>query len=150
MENNALSTEEMLKQNGEYISQTQGYSMMPMLRHRTDTVVVVPAKNPLKKYDVALYRTKEGKLILHRIIGKKSDGTYIIRGDNRFELEYVPQAEVFGVLKEFYRNGKKYVCDTDWRYRVYIRLMMLDYPRRWLKQFLKDGKKPKTHRKKKK
>lgn len=125
------SIEELILSQGESISSTSGISMYPMLRHRRDMVVIEKVDRPLKKHDVPLYRAKSGKLLLHRILRVESD-RYVIRGDNTYALEYVPKESVIGVLKEFHRNGKRYDCATNKKYKVYVFFMRLFYPLRYL------------------
>ena len=84
-----------LKEKDEIAVCTSGVSMYPMLSNRKDVAVIKSANHELKKSDVALYRAKSGKLILHRII-KVTPEVYIIRGDNLYNKEYVKKQEVFG------------------------------------------------------
>ena len=124
------SIEQVLAEKGESISSSAGYSMYPMLRNKRDMIVVETVKRPLKKHDVPLYRLSCGKLVLHRILKVTPDG-YIIRGDNLFFKEYVKKEQVIGVLKEFYRDGKKVVCATDKKYHWYIFYIRASYPLRY-------------------
>ena len=48
--------EEILSKDGKLVYKTKGVSMNPMLYQNRDLVVIVPVKERLKKYDVALYR----------------------------------------------------------------------------------------------
>ena len=123
--------EEQLQTEGFYVSTTVGWSMFPMLRNRRDRVVIrrIGAER-LKKYDLPLYRRPDGKYILHRVIGVKENG-YIIRGDNTYQKEQVPDEWILGYVEEFYRNGKRKAV-TDRRYRLYVRLWHLIYPLRFL------------------
>ena len=125
------SIDALIAKHGESITSTAGFSMYPMLRNRRDMVVIEKVNRPLKKHDVPLYRAKSGKLLLHRILKVESD-RYIIRGDNTYVLEYVPKENVIGVLKEFYRNGKRYDCATSKKYKVYVFFMRLFYPFRFV------------------
>ena len=127
MDINDRNIEAVLEQNGEVISSTSGVSMYPMLRHRKDMVVIKKAEHPLKKHDVAVYRMPSGKLLLHRVI-KVRDDCYVIRGDNRLNKEYIKPEWIFGVLKEFYRKGKKCDCETSRSYKAYIVFMRLTFP----------------------
>lgn len=106
-----------LDEKGVYISTTSGVSMMPMLRDRRDTIVVKPATQRLKKYDVALYRRGDS-YVLHRVIKVLPDG-YIIRGDNCIAKEYgITDADIMGVLVEFYR-GERHINVNKTSYRIY-------------------------------
>lgn len=61
-----LTIEEALESQGFYMSTTVGVSMFPLLRNRRDTILIRPVTEPLKKYDVPLY--KENNYVLHRIV----------------------------------------------------------------------------------
>lgn len=116
MENGKMKIEEVLAERGVYIGPTVGVSMLPMLKNRRDTIVVKPKTERLKCLDVALY--KRGELyVLHRVL-QPIDGGYIIRGDNCYADENVPEEAVFGVLTEFFRKDKHYFC-TDKKYLKY-------------------------------
>lgn len=109
--------ERCLKENGSYISTTQGISMRPMLKSGRDVVVVLPKTERLKKFDVALYKRGE-VYVLHRVIKVEPDG-YVIRGDNTYYDEIVPENCVIGVLSEFF-NKKSTVKVTDEKYLKYV------------------------------
>ena len=107
--------EEILSKDGKLVYKTKGVSMNPMLYQNRDLVVIVPVKERLKKYDVALYRRGKS-YVLHRVIEVNDDGTYLIRGDNTYSDEIVPDSAVLGVLTEFVRDGKQYkVTDEEYR-----------------------------------
>jgi len=97
---------------------------LPMLKNRRDTIVVVPKTERLKPLDVALYKRGEA-YVLHRVL-KVVDGGYIIRGDNCYADEDVPEETVIGVLSEFFRKGKHYTC-TDKKYLKYVRKHLKHY-----------------------
>lgn len=122
-----ITFEELLARDGELVYRTKGVSMEPMLRQNRDLVMIrVPAFR-LRKYDVALY--KRGKnYVLHRVIHVCGDH-YLIRGDNTYTLEKVPDEAVIGVLDSFVRKGKTYKT-TDLNYQLYIRFWNAIYPLR--------------------
>ena len=125
--------EDILSQNGMYVSTTSGTSMWPMLRHRRDNVVIRVTTSRLKKHDVALYRMPDGKLLLHRIIKVLPYG-YVGRGDNRTVTERFSDSQVVGVLDSFYRNDKKYSGNFK-TYLPYIVLSRVLYPVRRVLNF---------------
>lgn len=112
--------EEGIAEKGEIMVSTSGISMWPMLRNRKDMVVVEKVTRPLKLHDVPVYRTPSGKVVMHRIIKVKPNGQYVIRGDNLFRKEYYGDEDIIAVLKEFYRDGKRYVCAESKAYKAYI------------------------------
>ncbi len=112
-----ISIEEVLKTKGTYIGPTVGRSMLPMLKNRRDTIVVQAKRERLKPKDVALYKRGD-TYILHRVLSVTDTG-YIIRGDNCYVDEIVPEETVLGVLTEFFRKDKHYYC-TDEKYLRYV------------------------------
>ncbi len=105
-----------------------GYSMMPMLRNRKDSVMLALPSGKEKKGDVILYRRGNGAYVLHRIIGKATDG-YICCGDNQYMCEPVSAEQVIGVVTAFCRNGIK--CGVQkWTYRLYVMLWAGLFPLR--------------------
>ena len=119
-----LKIEEVLKEKGVYIGPTVGVSMLPMLKTRRDTIVVKPKTERLKRLDVALYKRGED-YILHRVL-ETVDGGYIIRGDNCYADENVPEDAVIGVLTEFFRKDKHILC-TDKKYIRYVEKRLKTY-----------------------
>ena len=139
MAENKYSIEEILALTGKYVGPTGGVSMQPMLKEGRDTIVVLPKKERLKRLDVALYKV-DGKYLLHRVI-QPIDGGYIIRGDNCYENEKIPEDAVFGVLSEFFQKDKHYFVN-DQKYLKYAEKRIKSYPRR--KFFYKINKKCKN------
>ena len=124
------SIESQLKNQGFYVSTTVGVSMRPMLRNRRDRVIIKPVgKERLKKWDLPLYRRPDGKYVLHRIIGVR-DGYYIIRGDNTYAKEKVPDEWILGVMTEFYRGDRHYTAEQG-SYRRYAAFWQTVYPLRY-------------------
>ena len=116
--------EEVLLSHGKYIGPTVGVSMLPMLKNRRDTIVVLAKTERLKRLDVALYRRGDA-YILHRVL-QPIEGGYIIRGDNCYSDENVPENAVIGVLSEFFRKGKHFYC-TDKKYLKYAEKRLKTY-----------------------
>ena len=124
MENQTLKIEELVKTQGAYIGPTVGVSMLPMLKNRRDTIVVRVKTERLKPLDVALYK-RDDAYVLHRVISP-IDGGYLIRGDNTYTDEWIPEEDVFGVLTEFFRKDKHYFC-TDKKYLRYAKRRVKTY-----------------------
>ena len=125
-----LHIEDILQENGVYISTTVGTSMYPMLRDRRDTVIIRPVEGKLKKYDVPLYR-RGRDYVLHRIVKVTPDG-YVICGDNCLHKEYqVTDEQIIGVLRGFYRDDREIYMDGK-GYRLYCHLWVAAYPLRYV------------------
>ena len=119
-----LKIEDVLSLNRKYIGPTVGVSMLPLLKNRRDTVVIEAKTERLKPLDVALYKRGDA-YVLHRVIAVKEDG-YIIRGDNCYADENIPEDWVIGVLTEFFRKGKHVFC-TDKKYIRYAKNRVKNY-----------------------
>lgn len=118
--------EDVLREEGVFVSTTVGFSMFPMLRNRKDTVVVMPYEGRLKKYDVPLYK-RGSNYILHRIVDVLPD-SYVICGDNCMQKEYgITDEQILGVLTSFYRGSKKVNMNSR-GYKLYVRTWCALYP----------------------
>lgn len=110
--------EEKFSQGGETVITITGTSMLPLLRHGLDRVLLVSPKKKLKKYDIPLYRRDTGVFVLHRVVGMKN-GLYVLCGDHQHEKEYpIRHDQIIGVVKGFWR-GDKYISADAPFYRLY-------------------------------
>lgn len=126
--NSKRQIEDVLREEGMFVSTTVGVSMYPMLRNRKDTIIVMPYEGRLKKYDVPLYK-RGSSYILHRIIEVRPD-SYVIRGDNCIQKEYgITDEQILGVLTGFYRGAKK-VNMNGIGYKLYVHVWPFLYPMR--------------------
>lgn len=119
-----------------------GTSMLPMLRGGRDSVVLSPAPERLKKYDLALYRRDSGAYVLHRVT--EAGQMYTCIGDNQFVYETgIRHDQVIAVVTAFCRKGRDHTV-TERGYRLYCRLWHHSRPLRhfcrrayrWLKRKL--------------
>ena len=124
------TVESQLLSDGVYVSTTRGTSMRPLFKTNRDVIILKTPDRELKKYDVVLYRTKDGKYILHRIIAVK-ENVFIIRGDNTFVRETVSKDRILAILTEYNRKGKKH-STSDTSFRIYSHLWCFIYPVRFL------------------
>ena len=103
-----------------------GTSMLPMIRQNEDTVVLRSAPPRLKKYDLPLYRRKNGQFVMHRVVGIAKDGSYIMCGDNQCVREYgITDRNILAVADGYYHGGSYISCgDKDYlrycRRRVFM------------------------------
>ena len=118
--------ESILQNDGVFVSTTSGVSMVPMLRDRRDTIIVVKNEERLKKYDVALYKRGDS-YVLHRVVKVLPD-SYIIRGDNCIAKEYgITDGDVLGKLNSFYRKEKE-INMNGAAYKIYSRIIVVLHP----------------------
>lgn len=137
---NAASVVKKITETGKAFFYTKGFSMLPMLKEDRDISVLVPINQKLRRGDVVLFvrRKKDDELVLHRIIRRLPDGTYIIRGDNTYTDEPVKESDILARLDGFFRKGRYFDCRKSKRYRVYSFFRMFFYPtRRFVRKTLR-------------
>ena len=112
--------EERIKSGGNVSFTPMGVSMYPMLRHGVDRVVLSPAPNRLKKYDIPFYRRNNGRYVLHRVV--KVGDSYTCIGDNEYKYEPgIEHSQVIAVVTAFTRKGKEYTT-KNFGYKIYCRI----------------------------
>lgn len=119
-----FEVEELITQSvengGSFSMITAGCSMLPLLRNRRDKVILVKAQHNLKRYDIPLYKRKDGHFVLHRILKIKKDG-YVMCGDNQLIFEKgIDDSDIIAVVSEIIRNGKHIDLKKSFRYKLYV------------------------------
>lgn len=113
--------EDVLNSGGNISFTPNGISMRPMLESGRDTITLHRFNRKLKKYALPLYRRKNGKFVLHRVVGENSKG-YIMRGDNQLHSEHgIKDEQIIGEVISFTHKGKEYSCN-DLSYKLYYLL----------------------------
>ena len=132
MTNDFNIAKQLITEKGEITGVTSGDSMKPLFRSQKDSAVIVAITRPLTVNDVILYRKPTtNELILHRII-KINGEKLVIRGDNLYRNENnIPQDDIIGVLKAFYRGGKYFECESTVWYKLYVFYIRASYPLRY-------------------
>ena len=104
-----------------------GYSMLPLLGYDEDkiTILRIDENTPILNR-IAMFRSKNGQIIVHRII-EVSNELVTLRGDgNIFGYEKCLRKEIIGVVESVIRkNGKEYHCLSQWwlkRERIWLLL----------------------------
>lgn len=115
-----------------------GTSMNPLLYQNRDFVKIVKPDLPLKTGDIPLYRRNDGAFVLHRVVGIKENGEYIMCGDNQFILEYgITDRNIIGVAKALIIDGKEIDVDSDAEYlkhkEKFLKNIRTRYPLRRLR-----------------
>ncbi len=123
--------EKVMAENGFYVTHPKGTSMLPLIRQGHATAVIVP-KEKLEKYDVALYKRKNGTYVLHRVV-KIKNGAYVFCGDNQCFYEYgITHDMVIGVMKELWHDGVQTDISSK-EYRKKIKKHVRNIPIRRIK-----------------
>ena len=105
-----------------------GSSMEPILKNGV-TVVELCTPTSIKKYDIVLYKRKNGAVVLHRVV-KIKNSTLVCRGDNELVTEKgVEKSLVAALAVSAFTNGKKRTLQGFWhrmygRYRVLRRTLV--------------------------
>ena len=134
--------EASIKDGGQFVLYPRGKSMNPTIYEGKDCVVLKEIKEP-RQFDIVLYRRKDGKFVMHRIM-KIKNGKYTMCGDNQYEFEKgLERDQLLAVVTEVRKedgsvydyskilaDGKKFLCD---RKKVINRLLQ---PLRILKRKL--------------
>ena len=133
---------EIVSAGGSVRLDVKGNSMMPLLRSERDAVLLKKAEN-IQKYDVVLFKKKDGKIALHRIV-EINDDFYTIIGDNQYKFDYkIHISDLIAKSVEFYR-GKKRINERQ--IRTFGTMWYATYPLRkfvrkgfsWIKRHLPD------------
>jgi signal peptidase I len=87
---------------------SRGFSMSPFIKDG-DVVTVTPlwAATPGLGDVVVFTHPRTGKLVIHRVVGKRPD-SYLIKGDNFLEGDgFVPKANILGHVAGVERDGNE-------------------------------------------
>lgn len=102
---------EAVKGGGCFYLSPRGKSMRPTIREEKDKVVLVEFVS-FKKDDILLYRRKDGKVVLHRLVGFKCNEP-IMCGDAQFTLEYgITKEDIIARVSDIVRKGKLINVDS--------------------------------------
>lgn len=114
------SFEEILKQRGVLIYTNKGKSMIPLIKEGKDVLVISAQIENIKPFDVILTKRPSGRYILHRIIKKDKDGTFVICGDNSYKCDMgIKSADIIGKLTTIIRGNKKNELNGFF-YKMYV------------------------------
>ncbi len=110
----------------------QGVSMLPMLRQGKDYVELALLPERLKKYDLPVYCNRNGKYVIHRVVGVYDDH-YLCLGDNTYHYEKIAPEQMVAVVCAFIRSGRRISVENR-GYRIYCRVWCAAFPvRRFVK-----------------
>lgn len=124
------SYESVIRERGELVFTPGGVSMLPLLRHHENPVVLHPVEGRLKKGDVPFYKRESGQYVLHRIVKVRKD-SYDLCGDNQVIVERgVTDGMIFAKMVGFYQGEAFVSVDEKW-VRRYARRRMASRPFRY-------------------
>lgn len=105
----------------------RGRSMLPFIVQGSDRVIIGKPEN-IKKYDVILYKRKNGKTVLHRVYKTDGENFYCV-GDRENYGEWVSVENVLGVLERLIKGEKK-IERGDKEFLRYARQAYYSFPLR--------------------
>ena len=100
MNKETTSYEDILETKPFFVITPKGTSMLPLLRQGIDTIKVIKPTSPFKKYDVILFKRKDGSYVLHRIIKVKKNCAYITKS---LKQSSIIMTRACGTLRAFMR-----------------------------------------------
>ena len=107
---NKKTAEEVLAAQGRLVFTDADDGMYPLIL--PGDLPVIKTKDGLpRKFDIVLYRRGDGEYALRRIVSINDD-TYVMRGDNRGEMDYgVTEEQITGMVTGIIRDGKTVPID---------------------------------------
>ncbi len=110
---------DLLKDGKDVIITARGNSMRPMVKNLRDALILTSYKGNAEVGDVILYKRESGAFVLHRIVDKSEDGSYVLMGD--FQLvreEGIKESQILASLSGYIRKGRTVLCSSK-RYQRY-------------------------------
>lgn len=125
-----------IKKSGKLTFTIRGVSMRPLFRTSEDAIYVVACDpDTLKNLDIVLFfrvtPLMGEQYVLHRIVGRRPDGQFLIAGDNCMDYDIVDPKDILGVVKSAQR-GNKPIKLSGFRYAMYKYLWCKPYRFRFL------------------
>ena len=97
----------------------RGVSMRPFVEDNRDKALIARCTEP-QIGDAILAKTVTGPYVLHRVIGKDSEGLILMGDGNVAGTERCRLEDVVGKVAEFIRKGREHGDSTDGlKWRVY-------------------------------
>ena len=128
------SYETELNRSGKIIITIKGVSMRPLFHADSDAIILKKCSaETLKNLDIVLFRRPSPngeQFVLHRIVGKRKDGKYIIAGDNCSGADIVPPENILGVAVAAQRGNKPIPLEGK-RYDAYEKYWCAPYKMRF-------------------
>ncbi len=112
--------EELINMDRQVVITARGNSMRPILRDRTDRLILSKPCDKVEIGDVLLYEKPDGVFVLHRVVSAEEDGTYTFMGDcqNNKDVGVTPDM-IRAKLVGFFRSGKEISVESP-RYKRFV------------------------------
>ena len=100
-----------------------GNSMAPLIRNNRDSIVLTGYRGEtLSVGDIIFYKRRDGRYVLHRIVDKTSNSSFVTLGDNQTNgEEIVNPKDIIALPVSVIRDEKELSLNSK-RYRLYTRL----------------------------
>ncbi len=122
---------QQLAENGQAYVRVTGVSMMPLLRHLRDGVIVVPPEK-VRLGDIVLFDRRNGRYALHRVVWKGKKG-FSMAGDNQWHMEKnLPYDQIVGVAAAIDRNGRRIPRENFFLKMYALTVTAFTFPRIYL------------------
>lgn len=123
-----INIEELLRSGKSVSFHPKGLSMWPLFTSPKDRATVVPVDRLLRRGDVCVFRSLDGKLVIHRLVKYTKEG-YFFAGDHQMSVEGpIERSAIVGIMTEFDRQGRHYtVRNPIYRMLSFIWLLLLPY-----------------------
>ena len=129
------SYESELERTGRITITIKGISMRPLFHADSDAILVKKCSvDALKNLDIVLFKRPGAdgeQYVLHRIVGRRQDGNYIIAGDNCTGADIVPPQAILGIVVSAQR-GNNPIPLKGIRYAAYEKLWCKPYRMRFI------------------
>ena len=129
------SYESELERTGRITITIKGVSMRPLFHADSDALIVKKCDvEALKNLDIVLFKRPGPngmQYVLHRIVGRRQDGNFIIAGDNCTGADIVPPQAILGIAVSAQR-GNKPIPLKGIRYAAYEKLWCAPYRMRFV------------------
>lgn len=115
---------DLLGDGKDVIITARGNSMRPMVKNLRDAIILTSYSGGADVGDVILYKRESGSFVLHRIVDKSEDGSYVLMGDfQTVREEGIKETQIIASLSGYIRKGKTILCSAK-KYKRYCRFWM--------------------------
>lgn len=108
--------EELIPVGNSFELRVTGYSMLPLLGRRGDTIIVrrTTTTEPIIGR-IAMFRKSNGHIVVHRV-REINDGVVTLMGDGNIrDMEQCPRESIVGVVEHVRRSSGQVVsCNSRW------------------------------------